>query len=182
MNKPSWTYARWIVLLFVSALALLLSVAQAANVVRIASAPDMVFVDAEDDEEPLEKVGLDLVYDDGLVVIVTAEGKGALGNAAIASYAVDDMPLNALEEHDLDRCAKWIGAVTEYVGGVIFEVEDVSVASLASTLQARLVDIGFEVAEGAPPGGRIFFFTRDGVTYRAVFQAEAGGTSVYLGL
>jgi hypothetical protein len=179
MNKPSWTQARWIVLLFVSALALLLSAAQAAHGVRIASAPDMVYVDAEDDEEPLEKVGLDLVYDDGLVVIVTAEGHGALGNVAVASYGVDDLPINALEDHDLDRCATWIGAVTEYAGGVIFEVEDVSVASLVSTLQARLVDIGFEVAEGAP---RMFFFTRDGVTYRAVFQAEGAGTSVYLGL
>lgn len=182
MNKLSWTHARWIVVLFVSALALLLSSAQAANGVRIASAPDMVYVDAEDDQEPLEKVGLDLVYDGGLVVIVTAEGKGALGDAAIASYGVDDLPINALEDHDLDRCAKWIAAVTEYSGGVIFEVEGVSVASLASTLQARLADLGFVVEEDAPPGGRMFFFTRDGVTYRAVLQAEAEGTSVYVGL
>jgi hypothetical protein len=180
MNKPSWTQARWIVLLFVSALALLLSTAHAAHVVRIASAPDMVYVDAEDDEEPLEKVGIDLAYEDGLVVIVTSEGNGSLGNVPVASYGVDDLPINALEDHDLDRCATWIGVVTEYAGGVIFEVEDVSVASLASTLQARLADIGFEVAEA--PNSRMFFFTRDGVTYRAVFQAEGEGTSVYLGL
>jgi hypothetical protein len=182
MNKPSWTQARWIVLLFVSALALLLSAAQAANVVRIASAPDMVYVDAEDDQEPLESIGLDLAYEDGLVVIVTAEDEGALGNATIASYDVDDLPIDALEDHDLDRCATWIAAVTEYAGGVIFEVEDVGVASLVSTLQARLADIGFEVVEGAPPGARMFFFTRDGVTYRAVLHAEADGTSVYLGM
>jgi hypothetical protein len=182
MNKPSWTQARWIVLLFVSALALLLSAALAANEVRIASAPDMVYVDAEDDQEPLDKVGLDLAYEDGLVVIVTAEGKGALGDVSVAEYGVDDLPINALEDHDIDRCATWIAAVTEYAGGVTFEVEDVRVASLVSTLKARLADIGFEVGEGGPPGARMFFFTRDGVTYRAVLHAEADGTSVYLGL
>jgi hypothetical protein len=182
MNKPSWTQTRWIILLLVTALALLLSAAQAANVVRIASAPDMVYVDAKDDQKPLDKVGLDLAYEDGLVVVVTAKGKGALGDASVAKYGVDDLPVNALEDHDLDGCACWIEAVTEYAGGVTFEIADASVASLITTLRARLTEIGFEVGEGGPPGARMFFFTRDGVTYRAVLHAEADGTSVYLGL
>lgn len=94
---------------------------------------------------------------------------------------MDDLPSNALEDHDLDRCACWIEAVTEYVGGVTFKIEDASVASLVSALRDRLVDIGFDVGECAP-GGRMFCFTRDGVTYRAVLHAEDGGTTVYLGI
>jgi hypothetical protein len=179
MIKPSPT--RWLVLLIVAAAAVLLTTAQAADYVRYASAPHMTYVDAEDDEKPLDKVGIDLAFDGGLFVIVTTKGNGALGDAVVAKYSVDDLPENALEEKDLARCVCFIGVVADYPGGVTFEVEKVTVPQLVATLQARLAEIGFEVGD-CPPGARSFCFERDGVTYRAVVNPSASGAMVYLGI
>jgi hypothetical protein len=181
MRKPSWTLPRWIVLSLVAVVALVLSTTQAAGYVRIASAPDMAYVDAKDDQKPIKDVGLDLGYDGGLVVMVTAKGGGALGNAKVAKYGVDDLPINALEDHDLDRCACWLGVVQEYLEGVTFEVDKATLASLVPALQGRLTQLGFTV-DACAPGARAFHFTRDGVTYRAVLHPVGTGTRVYLGI
>jgi len=170
--------ARWLLAILIGLLAVSLSFVSAANGIRIAAEADLEFEDEDDD--PVETMGIRFEIDKGIKVVVTNEDEGGVGDVFVPSFSVDALPENALEAYMLDRCVCSIGVVEPYPGGVIFVLEETSNPTAMSTLMAHLRSIGAEIG-AMEASGHAFGFTADGVTYRAVFSADPHGTLVYLG-
>jgi hypothetical protein len=181
MNKTSKIVLSVLFATLIGVLAMALSTASAAALVRIAAHPDLSFVDPDDDEKPIETVGIDVAADEGgLTILLTKEGEGALGDASVPCYNVDDLPEDALERIMPDAAACWLCVARPYPGGATFRLTSTAVADLIATAMRRLAEIGCEVGTCAP-GEHEFCFTCAGSEFRAVFSADEGGTLVYLG-
>ncbi len=164
-------------LALVAALWLALPIAFAANAPRV-DAYAVPFGNADVfTEYGAHAAGIDLTWDDGLVLALGAPGEGALGDAQFSHLA--DLPTNAVGEVVTDDAARQTGLVSDYQGGVIFTVSAGSVDAVTAAFAERLADLGFTIDRDA--GARTLLFERDGHAYRAVFGAHADGVQVYLG-
>jgi len=121
--------------------------------------------------------GIDLAWDDGLVLMFVAPGAGALGDARFASFG--DLPTNALGQAVTEEALGRTGLVESYPNGVAFVTTATSVDAVTAAFAARLASLDFAV--DVTTGARSFEFSRGAETYRAVFGAHADGVQVYLG-
>jgi hypothetical protein len=169
---------RWLLAILIGLLAVSLSFASAANGIRISAEADIDFED--DDDEIIETMGIRFELDGGLRIVVTNEDAGGIGDVFVPHYAEEALPENAVGDYELERCVCSIGVVEAYPGGVLFVLEETSNPKAMSALMAHLRSIGAQIGE-TEASGRAFGFTADGVTYRAVFNADPNGTLVYLG-
>ena len=137
-------------------------------------ATDVPFADGVD------RAGIDLAWDDGLVLVLGAAGQGALGDALVPAYDTAALPTDALGRVVAAASLEAVGIVEAFEGGLAFEVADVEdVDAVVRAFALRLGELGFGVDHRL--GERTFSFERDGVAYRAVFGAAEGGLRVYLG-
>lgn len=169
---------RWLLAILIGLLAVSLSFASAANGIRISAEAGLDFED--DDDEIIETMGIRFELDGGLKVVVTNEDKGGVGDVYVPTFSVDALPENAVGDYELERCVCSIKVIEPYPGGVLFVLEETSNPKAMSMLMAHLRSIGAQIGE-TEASGRAFGFTADGVTYRAVVNADANGTLVYLG-
>lgn len=123
------------------------------------------------------EAGIDLAWDDGLVVVLGAPGEGALGDASFVP--ANDLPTNAVGEIISAEALRRTGLVSNYANGVMFTTTSTSVDAVTAAFAERLAALGFAIDHA--PGARDFRFTQDGDSYRAVFGAHADGVTVYLG-
>jgi hypothetical protein len=121
--------------------------------------------------------GIDVAWDDGLVLTFVAPGEGALGDARFE--AVGDLPTNALGDVVTAEALRRTGLVDTYPDGVAFVTTATSVDAVTAAFAERLASLGFTIDREA--GARSFRFSRGGEDYRAVFGAHAEGVQVFLG-
>jgi hypothetical protein len=168
---------RWIVRMawaLVLIFAFATTTASATGHLRLTADPD---VDFEDDD--LDTVGIDFDFDGDFLIVLRPEGEGALGDATVPGYNEDALPQNALENLDLDGCACFVDVVHKYPGGYTFRIDTMNRNEVRTKAMARLAEIGCDIEQ---VGANVFRFTRDGISYRAVFNATEGGTLVYVGI
>jgi hypothetical protein len=180
MTSPSTQQARLAITAIFTVLALTLSTALAHHPVLVL-AGTAAFEDELDTDEAVTKMGVSLTCEYGPVAVVLhKEGAGALGDAAVPGYAVDDLPENVFGDMDRNAAAEWVGIATAYPGGFTFTIDDTSSARLIAAAMASLQNGGCTIADhGRTRNG--FGYSSGGVDYRAVFSATEGGTLVYLG-
>jgi hypothetical protein len=121
--------------------------------------------------------GIDLAWDEGLVLNLGAPGQGHLGDVQFSNLA--DLPTNALGEIVTAEAVRKTGLVSNYPGGVVFTASGTSVDAVTAAFAKRLAELGFTVDHEA--GARTLLLEHDGHVYRAVFGAHANGVQVYLG-
>jgi len=126
----------------------------------------------------VDLAGVDLAWDDGLVLRLGAEG-GALGDAVVPDYDVDALPTDALGRVLEADGAAATGLASAYPGGVVLTHAGTGIDALVAAYAERLATLGFTVDPHV--GARAFAFEREGRSYRAVFGAAADGVAVYLG-
>jgi hypothetical protein len=125
--------------------------------------------------------GIDLAWDDGLVLVLGVGGQGALGDALVPAYDTAVLPTDALGSVVAAASLEALGIVEAFAGGLAFVVADVDdVDAVVRAFAMRLGELGCRVDHRL--GARVFSFERDGVAYRAVFGAAEGGLQVYLGV
>lgn len=140
----------------------------------------MTYKDASDSKKAVTKVGVDFVCSAGLTVRMTDKGLGALGDATVSSFYIDNLPKNALDQVDATEALARIGFFTTYPGGVAFRVDDTRHTAVLERMAKRLTAIGCDVSAPAP-GSNAFAFRAGGEMLRAVFNSGEGGTTVYVG-
>lgn len=181
MIKPSRILLRVLLAVLIGTVALALTTASAADLVRIGAHPEMSYVDPDDDDLPVEKVGIDLLFDaGGLTILSTNAGEGALGNAEVPCYDVEDLPEDAIERVMPDTAARWLCVARPYPGGGTFRLTSVNVVDLVATAMNRIAALGCQVGPSVP-GAHEFSFTCGGNEFRAVCNADADGTLVDIG-
>jgi hypothetical protein len=121
--------------------------------------------------------GIDLAWDDGLVLTFVAPGGGILGDARFEDAG--ELPTNALGDVVAAEALRRTGLVQTYPDGVAFVTTATSVDAVTAAFAERLASLGFTVEREA--GARSFRFSRGGEDYRAVFGAHGEGVQVYLG-
>ncbi len=166
--------------LFVLAIAIItlaLSAVFAKGEVGMTAAAGLTFKDSSD--KALTTVGIDIAFGPRLEVVVTAKGKGALGDVKALAYDVDDIPKNAFGGLRIHECICLLGVIEEYPGGVIFTIDEVSPEKVITDTMKRLEAL--RVTVHREPGARSLSFRSNDIDYRAVFGAAPGGTLVYLG-
>jgi hypothetical protein len=126
----------------------------------------------------VDLAGVDLAWDDGLVLRLGAEG-GALGDAVVPDYDAAALPTDALGRVRGADGVSLSGVASAYPGGVVLTHAGRPIDALVAAYAERLATLGFAV--DARVGERSFAFERAGETYRAVFGAAAEGVAVYLG-
>ena len=179
-HRPKPT--RWLPAILIGLLALPLSTATAAHGLRIAAMADLEFEEEIGDGQakPIETMGIRIELVGGLRVVVTNEADSQVGDVHVPPFSAEALARNALDDVDLHTAVSGIGVVRAYPGGVTFVLEETHNQKAMATLMAHLRAIGAEV-HAYEASGRAFGFTADGVTYRAVFNADPKGTLVYLG-
>jgi hypothetical protein len=169
--------ARTTTLALAAAILLALPIASAASTPRV-DASAVPFADtAVFSDYGAFAAGIDLAWNDGLVLSLGAPGEGPLGDAQFSSLA--NLPTNAVGEVVADDAVRQTGLVADYPGGVVFTLNATSADAVTAAFAERLANLGFTVAPDA--GGGTLQFERDGQAYRAVFGAHANGVQVYLG-
>lgn len=165
--------------LTVIALALVAGFALANGPVRLTS-NGMTYKDASDSKKAVTKVGVDFSCSTGLTVHMTDKGKGALGDATVTSFYIDNLPKNALNQVVEAEALVRIGLFTTYPDGVAFRVDNTRPAAVLASMARRLTAVGCDVSSPAA-GSHAFAFRAGGETLRAVFNSGEGGTTVYVG-
>jgi hypothetical protein len=173
MKVPRLTLA------IVALLAIAGSTAWASHDVLI-TAGTVSFKDSEDSKKAVATMGIDVSCDGNPTVLLTDKGKGALGDATVPGYSVDDLPTDALARIAADDAARWVGVVVAYPGGVTFKIDTMQPMRLLATTMNRLEAVGCRLGTHAV-GSNAFEFMSGDATYRAVFNGAEGGTLVYLG-
>ena len=133
----------------------------------------------DDDGDAVEKVGVDLALDGGLVLVLTEEDEGTLGNVLVPSYDPDDLPEDAMERVVARRFLCRTCIAKREVNGLTFVLDDVNRAEAETTTLARLDAIGCTVGEAFADHG--YGLTCNGEALRVVFSARETGTQIYLG-
>ena len=173
--KAMLTRSRILARLFVLIAVGVLSAAFALNPIGI----DCGTMPFDDDGDAVEKVGVDLALDGGLVLVFTEEDEGTLGNVAVPSYDPDDLPEDAMERVVARRFLCRTCIAKREVNGLTFVLDDVNRAEAETTTLARLEAIGCTVGEAFADHG--YGLTCNGEALRVVFSARDTGTQVYLG-
>ena len=164
-------------LALVAALWLALPITSAANAPRV-DASAVPFADAAAfTAYGAYAAGIDLTWDDGLVLRLGAPGEGALGDAPFSG--IGDLPTNAVGEVVTYEAVRRTGLASDYPGGVVFTTSAGPVDAVTAAFAARLAALGFTIDRNAGP--HTLLVERDGHAYRAVFGAHENGVQVYLG-
>ncbi len=155
-----------------------------AEVVQVrASAPLRIDAHAmafDDDDAPIELAGVDFAVDGGLVLVLSDEGTGSLGNAVVPPYPVTALAEDALGRVLTDEALHRMELVTWVPGGVTLVFDDVSRDQLLAATLARLVELGCCI-ETHDLATNAFTFSTGDQLYRAVFATVAGGARMYVG-
>lgn len=159
-----------------SALALLAALALPT---ALASGSVRVDATAAPFADDVDAVGVDLAWDGDLVLVLAAEGIGALGNAIVPVVDAEGLPTDALGRVIADEAIARSGVVVASPGGVHFLLDGDDARSAASDFSARLTALGFDVS--ATSAGRVLTAGRDGRTFRASFAVDDAGVRVYVG-
>ena len=177
-SKPT----RWLLAILIGLLALSLAMATAAHDLRIAAVADLEFEEENGDgeDEPVETMGIRIELAGGLRVVVTNEADSQVGEVHVPAFAEEALVRNAFDDVDRHAAIHDIGVVEAYPGGITFVLEEEHNQKAMATLMTHLRSIGAQV-HAYEASGWAFGFTADGVTYRAVFNADPNGTLVYLG-
>jgi hypothetical protein len=176
MPDLTWIHHRARVLLILAGLVLALGPALAADPVRV-DASAMAF---DDDDDPIEEAGVDFALDGGLVLVLSDEDTGYLGNAVVPPYPVALLPEDALDRVLADEALRRMELVTWVPGGITIVFDDISRERLIETTMARLAEIGCDV-DAREPGKHEFTFRHGDQEYRAVFGTVAEGARMFLG-
>ena len=161
------------------ALVLVAGVALANGPVTIA-VNGMTYKDASDSTKAVTKVGVDLTCDGGLALRMTDKDKGNLGNVTVPGFHIDALTKDALKRVVEAEAIRHIGVFSPYPDGVAFRVDSTRHLSVLATAARHLAASGCQVS--APqPGANAFAFDWGGESLRAVFNSDAGGTTVYVG-
>ena len=145
----------------------------------LAGGPLRVDATAAPFADDVEAVGVDLAWDGDLVLVLAAEGVGALGDAIVPIVDADGLPTDALGRVIADEAVARSGVVATAAGGVRFLLDGDDPRRAAADLSERLTDLGFGV--DASNDGRVLTFARDGRTFRATFAVHDAGIAVYVG-
>lgn len=145
----------------------------------LANAPLRVDAPAAPFADDVAAVGVDLAWDDGLVLVLAAEGVGALGDAIVPIVDADGLPTDALGRVLPGEAIERSGVVVATSGGVTFLLEGDDARSAAADFSERLTALGFGVDDAND--GRVLTFERDGRTFRASFAVHDDGVAVYVG-
>jgi hypothetical protein len=124
-------------------------------------------------------MGVDLAWDGDLVLVLAAEGVGALGDAIVPVVDADGLPTDALGRVVADEAVARSGVVVAESGGVRLVLDGSDARHAAEAFAERLAALGFEIE--SPNGGRVVTAQRDGRTFRATFAVHDAGVAVYLG-
>jgi hypothetical protein len=173
---------RWLLAILIGLLAMSLSIASAGHTMNVAAVADLEFEEENGDgeDELVETMGIRIELAGGLRVVVTNEAASQVGDVHVPSFAAETLARTALDDYDLHAAIQDIGVVQAYPGGVTFVLEETHDQKAMATLMAHLRAIGAQI-DVFEASGRAFGFTAEGVTYRAVFNADPNGTLVYLG-
>ncbi|MDF1523457.1 MAG: hypothetical protein P1P87_11690 [Trueperaceae bacterium] len=133
----------------------------------------------DDDGDAVEKVGVDVALDGGLVLVFTEEDDGPLGNVVVPSYDPDDLPEDALERVVARRCLCRTCIAKRETNGLTFVIDDATRAVVETATLARLEAIGCTIGDAFADHG--YAITCDGEALRVTFGTRATGTQVYLG-
>jgi hypothetical protein len=175
-NRPARTL-RHAVALVLAAAVLALPLAFAAEPIGV-DATAVPFADLDPSDAYL--VGVDLALEDGqLVLVFSAGGEGALGDAIVPAADPDGYPVNALGDVVIDEALVRSELVVAEPGGFTFVQDGADVIDTATAYARALAELGFEVAHET--GARIVDFGHGGDAYRATFGVVDGGVRVYLG-
>lgn len=155
-----------------AALALSMPIAHATGTVRL----DPSGVDFA---SQVVAAGIDLTWEDGLVVTLVTADTTPIGNLDLPGYEAGTLPTDALGRIRPDEAVTRLGAITSYPGGVVFVQQGASVDAVMRAFAERLAELGFAVAQEA--GVPTLTVHRDGHELRAVFGTDAAGVVVYLG-
>ena len=129
--------------------------------------------------DDVSAVGVDLAWDGDLVLVLAAEGVGALGDAIGPIVDAAGLPTDALGRVLADEAIVRSGVVVATSGGVRFLLDGGDARSAAFDFAERLTALGFVV--DATNDGRTLAFERDDRTFRASFATHDSGVQVYLG-
>ena len=181
MQHASQNVPRWLLAILIGLLTLSLSFAFASDL-RVSAVADLEFEEGNDDgeDEPVETLGIRFELDHGLRVVVTSEAASLIGDVHVPAFAEETLAKNALDDVDLHAAIQDIGVVQAYPGGVTFVLEETHNQKAMATLMAHIQAIGAQIGP-FEASNRAFGFTANGVDYRAVFNADANGTLVYVG-
>ena len=123
-------------------------------------------------------LGVDLAWDGDLVLVLAAEGTGALGDALVPVADAAGLPIDALGRIVSSEAIERSGVVTVASGGVAYLLDGDDVRAAAGRFEDRLGDLGFHV--DASSDGRVLTFDRDGRTFRATFGVRDAGVQVFV--
>lgn len=135
----------------------------------------------DDDDDPIELAGVDFAIDGGVVLVLTDEDRGRLGNAVVPGYPVALLPEDALGRILVDEALHRMELVTWVPGGVTLVFDDVSRNRLLEMTMARLTEIGCCI-ETREAGTHAFTFSYGDQRYRAVFGTTTDGARMYVGM
>lgn len=133
----------------------------------------------DDDGDAVEKVGVDLALDGGLVLVLTEKDDGPLGNVLVPSYDPDDLPEDAMERVVARRFLCRTCIAKREVNGLTILIDGNNRAEVETSTLARLEAIGCTVGEAFADHG--YGLTCEGEALRVVFSARETGTQIYLG-
>ncbi len=123
--------------------------------------------------------GIELAWDDGLVLTLTAADTTSVGNLVLPSYDAGELPTDALGRIMTAEAVTRLDFLNGYADGASFVHQGTSVETVMRQFADRLVELGLEVAREA--GASALSVHHAGQELRAVFGATEGGVTVYLG-
>jgi hypothetical protein len=135
----------------------------------------------DDDDDPIELAGVDFAIDGGVVLVLSDEDTGFLGNAVVPAYPVALLPEDALGRVLADEALHRMELVTWVPGGVTIVFDDVNRDRLLEVVMARLAEIGCCI-DTRDVGTHAFTFSYGDQHYRAVFGTVADGARMYVGM
>lgn len=135
----------------------------------------------DDDDDPIEFAGVDFTIDGGVVLVLTDEDTGYLGNAVVPAYPVAGLAEDALGRVLVDEALHRMELVTWVPGGITLVFDDVNRDRLLEVVMARLTEIGCCI-ETREVGAHAFTFSYGDQHYRAVFGTVTDGARMYVGM
>lgn len=173
MNRPTARTFHFWFSAFLIALVLAASPALAERTITV--------VDDGANYEDDADIGVDLALgDDGLQVVLTRKGRGALGNIEWNdSIDEDDLPQDALDRSVRSEALTRLAILDDRSTGVAFVIHDVTRHEVMLATSHRLEAIGCRI--GDPFGLASFAFECGGEALRAVFGTTSDGVRVFLG-
>lgn len=126
-------------------------------------------------------IGVDLALgDEGLQLVLTRKGRGALGNIAWNdAIDEDDLPQDALDRPIRSEALTRLEILNVRSTGIAFVIDDVTRNALMLVTRDRLEAVGCHIGDAFAPVG--FAFECHGEALRAVFGTTSEGVQVFLG-